>query len=67
MTISGTKTNSKSEWRYGGLRVWQEKKERGKKKRKKRLKGKRVNWFYLFVNFVWCKVQNYKILFRGSI
>ncbi len=51
----------------GGLRVWWEKKERGKKKRKKRLKGKRVNWFYLFVNFVWCKVQNYKILFRGSI
>jgi hypothetical protein len=40
------------EW---GLRVWWEKRGSGKKK-KKNLKGKKLNWFYLYVHFVWCKV-----------
>ena len=41
------------EW---GLRVWREKREVEKKERKKILKGKKLNWFYLYVHFVWCKV-----------
>jgi hypothetical protein len=28
----------------------------GKERRKKNLKGKILNWFYLYVHFVWCKV-----------
>jgi hypothetical protein len=27
-----------------------------KRKKKKILKGKKLNWFYLYVHFVWCKV-----------
>ena len=26
------------------------------KKEEKNLKGKQLNWFYLYVHFVWCKV-----------
>jgi hypothetical protein len=55
MTISGTETDSKSEWRYGGFTCIVGKKGEEKKK-KKRLKGKKVNWFYVFVDFVWYKV-----------
>ena len=35
---------------YGGKKWGVEKKE------KKNLKGKKLNWFYLYVHFVWCKV-----------
>jgi hypothetical protein len=35
---------------YGG------KKGEGKIKKNKKLKGKKLNWFYLFVHFVWYKV-----------
>ena len=33
-------------------------KKRGseKKKKKQNLKEKKLNWFYLYVHFVWCKV-----------
>ena len=27
-----------------------------KERRKKKLKGKKLNWFYSNVHFVWCKV-----------
>jgi hypothetical protein len=32
------------------------KKGEWKRKKKKNLKGKKLNWFYLYVHFVWCKV-----------
>jgi hypothetical protein len=35
---------------YGGKKGGMEKKE------EKNLKGKKRNWFYLYVHFVWCKV-----------
>ena len=35
---------------YGG------KKREWKRKKNKNLKGKKLNWFYLYVHFVWCKV-----------
>ena len=41
------------EW---GLRVWWEKYGEWKRKKKKNLKGKKLNWFYLYVHFVWCKI-----------
>jgi hypothetical protein len=37
---------------YGGKKGGVEK----KKEKKKNLKGKKLNWFYLYVYFVWCKV-----------
>ncbi len=46
---------------YGGKKGGVEKKE------EKNLKGKKLNWFYLYVHFVWCKVQNYENLFRGCL
>ena len=46
------KEKRNEEW---GLRVWWEKKEEWKRKKKKNLKGKKLNWFYLYVHFVWCK------------
>ena len=47
-----------------GVHGWWGKKKKGNKKekrngewkRKKKLKGKKLNWFYLYVHFVWCKV-----------
>ena len=49
---------NKREKRNGrwGIRVWWEKRESGKRKKKKKLKGKKLNWFYLYVHFIWCKV-----------
>ena len=47
------KKQKNEEW---GLYVWWEKRESGKERRKKKLKGKTINWFYLYVHFVWCKV-----------
>jgi hypothetical protein len=50
----------------GGGEKKNEKKKRGvgfrekrgirKERKKKKLKGKKLNWFYLYVLFVWCKV-----------
>ena len=47
------KEKRNGEW---GLRVWWEKRGSGKERRRKNLKGKKLNWFYLYVHFVWCKV-----------
>jgi hypothetical protein len=47
------KEKRKVEW---GLGVWWENRGSGKERRKKKLKGKKLNWFYLYVNFVWYKV-----------
>ena len=48
----------------GGVHGWWGKEKEKKKWRvgftcivgKKKLKGKKLNWFYLYVHFVWCKV-----------
>jgi hypothetical protein len=39
-----------------GVYVYDGKKGGVEKKEKKKLKGKKLNWFYLYVHFVWCKV-----------
>ena len=49
--IKKKKVMGSGEW---GLRVWWEKNGSGKEK--KNLKGKKLNWFYLYVHFVWCKI-----------
>ena len=59
--IKGNKKEKRNgEWGVGsgewGLRVWWEKKGEWKRKKKKKLKGKQLNWFYLYIHFVWCKV-----------
>jgi hypothetical protein len=48
------KKGNKIEKRNGkwGLCVWWEKRGSGKERRKKILKGKKLNWFYLYVHFV---------------
>ena len=46
------KEKRKGEWSLG---VWWENRGRGKE-RKKNLKGKKLNWFYLYVNFIWYKM-----------
>jgi hypothetical protein len=63
------KKGNKKEKRNGewGIRVWWEKRESGKERRKKKLKGKKLNWFYLYVYFVWCKVWNCENLFRRCL
>jgi hypothetical protein len=38
------------------LRVWWEKRGSGKERKKKFLKVKKLNWFYFYIHFVWCKV-----------
>jgi hypothetical protein len=40
-----------------GVYVYGRKKGRvEKERRKKKLKGKKLNWFYLYVHFIWCKL-----------
>jgi hypothetical protein len=39
-----------------GVYVYGGKKGELKRKKKKNLKGKKLNWFYLYVHCVWCKV-----------
>ena len=39
-----------------GFTCMVEKNRECKRKKKKNLKGKKLNWFYLYVHFVWCKV-----------
>jgi hypothetical protein len=47
----------KKEKRHGewGLCVRWEKRE-SEKERRKKMKGTKLNWFYLYVHFIWCKV-----------
>ena len=56
--VHGWWGKNKKEKRNGewGLHVWWEKRGSGKERRKKNWKGKKLNWFYLYVHFVWCKV-----------
>ena len=67
--VVGEKKGNKREKRNGGwgIRVWWEKRESGKRKKKKKLKGKKLNWFYLYIHFIWCKVQNCEKLFRRCL
>ena len=63
--IGGEKKEKRNgEW---DLCVQWEKMGSGKERRKKNLKGKKLNWFYLYVHFVWCKMQNFENLFRGCL
>ena len=39
-----------------GIYVYGGKKGGVEKKEEKNLKGKKLNWFYLYVHFIWCKV-----------
>ena len=57
----GEKKKGNGEW---GLGVQCEKRGSGKERRKKKLKGKKLNRFYLYVHFVWYKVYNCENLFR---
>ena len=50
--VGKKKGNKKGKW---GIRVW-EKRESGKIKKKKKLKGKKLKWFYLYIQFIWYKV-----------
>jgi hypothetical protein len=48
--IKKKKEMGSGEWGLRGKKWVVEKKE------EKKLKGKQLNWFYLYVHFVWCKV-----------
>ena len=56
--MGGVKKGNKKEKRNGewDIRVWWEKRESGKRKKKIKLKGKKLNWFYLYIHFIWCKM-----------
>ena len=51
----GGKKKRNGEW---GIRLYVHgvKKKGVVKKEEKNLKGKKLNWFYLYVHFVWCRV-----------
>ena len=56
--VNGTHSQQeerKKKWGMG-YTCMVEKKRKWKRKKKKILKGKKLNWFYLYVHFVWCKV-----------
>ena len=62
------KEKRNGEWGVGsGVYVYGGKKGGVEKKEEKNLKGKKLIWFYLYVHFVQCKVQNCENLFRGSL
>ena len=46
----------KKNWGVGYTCVLGKKGERKKKEEEKKLKGKKLNCFYLYVHFIWCKV-----------
>jgi hypothetical protein len=52
----GEKKKGKKKWGVGFRCMVGENGEWKRKKKKKNLKGKKLNWFYLYVHFVWCKV-----------
>ena len=45
----------KNKWGVGFMCMVGKKGE-WKRKKKKKLKGKKLNWFYLYVHFAWCKM-----------
>ena len=49
----GKKKGNKKEKKWGvGFTCMVGKKGSGKERRKKKLKGKKLNWFYLYIHFV---------------
>ena len=47
----------KKKWGVGsGVYEYGGKKGRVEKKEEKKLKRKKLNWFYLYVHFIWCKM-----------
>ena len=50
MELKKKKEMGSGVYMYGGKKGEVEKKE------EKKLKEKKLNWFYLYVHFVWCKV-----------
>ena len=51
------KGNKKEKWNEGvGFTCMVGKKGEWKRKKKKNLKGKKLNWFYLYVHFFWYKM-----------
>ena len=60
----GTQEIKRKKEMGSGAHVYGGEKGGVEKKKNKNLKGKKLNWFYLYVHFVWCKVQNYENLFR---
>jgi hypothetical protein len=58
MVVGKKKKEIKEKKEMGsGVYVYGGKKGRvEKERRKKKLKGKKLNWFYLYVHFIWCKV-----------
>jgi hypothetical protein len=52
----GKKKEKRNGGRGEGFACIVGKKGEWKRKKKKILKGKKLNWFYLYVYFVWCKV-----------
>jgi hypothetical protein len=53
--VVGKKKKGNKKWGVG-FTCMVRKKGSGKERKKKILKGKKLNWFYLYVHFVWCKV-----------
>ena len=49
------KEKRNGEW-GGGFTCMVGKKGEWKRKKEKNLKGKKLNWFYLYIHFVWYKV-----------
>jgi hypothetical protein len=54
--VVGKKKGNKKEKRNGEWGLLGKKGKWKGKKKKKKLKEKKLNWFYLYVHFVWCKV-----------
>ena len=53
--VHGWWGKKKKKWGVG-FTCMVEKKGSRKERRKKNLKGQKLNWFYLYVHFVWCQV-----------
>jgi hypothetical protein len=55
--MGGGEKKKNGEWGVGsGVYEYGGKKGRVEKKEEKKLKRKKLNWFYLYVHFIWCKV-----------
>ena len=52
--VNGTHLQQEERKKNGewDIRVWWKKRGSGKERRKKILKGKKLNWFYLYIHFV---------------
>ena len=61
------KKGRKNKWGVEYICMVGKKGEWKRNKKKKILKGKKLNWLYLYVHFVWCKMWNCENLFRGCL